>query len=1020
MRPASLLSLLLGSFPLVAATGFAVSLALAGNPVVGPEPGSLLGRAGNAGSYVPPVLLLSLTLLGYAIRERSSGFAFAAALVLNVAVTMGYLMAGVAGRLSFDTELWVRLAQLNAAVAAAYAIAWLGVLAGWSRRAGRSGLLAVPSVLGTLIALGIVLNLLMLGAGTVALWFEPAPVAAVLAMARLLGWIAFGLTFAAVVFQARLTGRPVVPGWLGMGLVSGAAMLALGVSGSDTGNWLAYHEMLANQVVAGLLLLLVSWNRAGRDQAALPWPVRRSAAGWSTLALGIVVLYAVGAYVSSTPQYPWWTLGGLAAAVLLSVGLAGWTFWPGYLVVAAVLVNLTMTLGWYASPWWTSSWRFGSPTVDLLNVNVLGLVLPVPLWLWLGRRISRMALPESLSLQERSAALVPVTLQRTVSWLALAGLGLGVVIALLVEVRSGNSPYPLLGWLAVTATAGAFAVGLWDQGSRGGALSGLYLLGLCAAGWALVPLRLSGGMLLWLGTVVLAAYAVLTSYLWSRRASFRGLAERWGIAVQPEVDAEASPSLLIAANLVVAAVVAVLSFGSILTDPDVIRRSSAADAVLASVLAIGLLAWGRRRSLLQGVALSVGVLGAIAWGWAWLEPHSAAVGLDRLVVVFAALVGGTVLYGLGLAKLFPRITEWTRAAQCLVPGLLVLSPLALIVVLGAELVAMSENRPAAMSGWAVLLVAATFLTAAVAALIAAVVPGRDPLGLTERGRTAYVYGAEVLLAVLFLHLRLTMPWLFGGFFTQFWPLILLGIAFLGVGLSELFRRQGRWVLAEPLERTGVLLPVLPLASGLWSTPQPGQDVVFFVLVGGLYTLLSVLRSSLVFASLAGLAFNGALWSLLSHAEGLGLLRHPQLWVIPPALCVLVGAYWNRDRLSEAQLAAIRYGTAIVMYVSSLGDIVLTGVAQAPWLPGVLALLGIAGILAGIWLRVRGFLFLGMGAVCLAVFTIIWYAAVDLHQSWLWWACGIAAGILILILFGLFEKRRQEILQVVDRLKAWNT
>ena len=221
MRPASLLSLLLGSFPLVAVTGFAVSSALAGNPVVGPEPGSLFGRAGNAGSYVPPVLLLAVTLLGYAIRERSSGFAFAAALVLNVAATMGYLMAGVAGRLSFDAELWVRLAKLNAAVAAAYAIAWLSVLAGWSCRAGRSGLLAVPSVLGTLIALGIVLNLLMLGAGTVALWFEPAPVAAVLAMARLLGWIAFGLTVAAVVFQARLTGRPVVPGWLGMGLVSG-------------------------------------------------------------------------------------------------------------------------------------------------------------------------------------------------------------------------------------------------------------------------------------------------------------------------------------------------------------------------------------------------------------------------------------------------------------------------------------------------------------------------------------------------------------------------------------------------------------------------------------------------------------------------------------------------------------------------------------------------------------------------------------------------------------------------------
>ena len=198
-------------------------------------------------------------------------------------------------------------------------------------------------------------------------------------------------------------------------------------------------------------------------------------------------------------------------------------------------------------------------------------------------------------------------------------------------------------------------------------------------------------------------------------------------------------------------------------------------------------------------------------------------------------------------------------------------------------------------------------------------------------------------------------------------------------------------------------------------------MVFLVLVGGLYTMLSVLRSSLVFASLAGLAFNGALWTLLGHAEGLGPARgilssgsSPR-----PSACSSART-WNRDRLTEAQLAAIRYGAAVAMYVSSLGDIVLTGVAQAPWLPVVLALLGIVGIFAGIWLRVRGFLFLGLGAVCLAVFTIIWYAAVDLRQSWLWWACGIAAGILILILFGLFEKKRQEILRVVDQLKAWNT
>src|SRR5204862_7340563 len=132
---------------------------------------------------------------------------------------------------------------------------------------------------------------------------------------------------------------------------------------------------------------------------------------------------------------------------------------------------------------------------------------------------------------------------------------------------------------------------------------------------------------------------------------------------------------------------------------------------------------------------------------------------------------------------------------------------------------------------------------------------------------------------------------------------------------------------------------------------------------------------------------------LGRREGLGLFEHPQLWVIPPALCTLIGAYLNRDRLSAAQLATIRQAAALAIYVSSTADIMLTGVAQAPWLPLVLAALSIAGIFAGIVLRVRGFLFLGLGFLGLSLFTIIWYAAVDLRQTWIWSVSGIVAGIL---------------------------
>jgi len=44
--------------------------------------------------------------------------------------------------------------------------------------------------------------------------------------------------------------------------------------------------------------------------------------------------------------------------------------------------------------------------------------------------------------------------------------------------------------------------------------------------------------------------------------------------------------------------------------------------------------------------------------------------------------------------------------------------------------------------------------------------------------------------------------------------------------------------------------------------------------------------------------------------------------------------------------------------------------------------------------------------------------VDLAQTWLWWASGIALGAAILALFALFEKRREDVLRVVEEVKNW--
>jgi hypothetical protein len=307
---------------------------------------------------------------------------------------------------------------------------------------------------------------------------------------------------------------------------------------------------------------------------------------------------------------------------------------------------------------------------------------------------------------------------------------------------------------------------------------------------------------------------------------------------------------------------------------------------------------------------------------------------------------------------------------------------------------------------------------AIAALVAALVPGRDPLGLSERGRTLYVYIAEGLGALLFLHIRVTMPWLFSGWFLRFWPLVVMVIAFAGVGLSEIFRRRQQRVLYEPLENTGALLPILPVL-GFWLIPSQLYQVHYSVLllsIGVLYAALSVLRSSFPYGILATIAANGSLWYFLHEREGLDFTQHPQLWLIPPALCALAAGYINRARLTQEQSAALRYASAIVIYVSSAAEIFINGVAEAPWLPAVLAGLSIVGVLAGILLRVRAFLYLGTAFLVVALLTIIWHAAEG--HTWVWWIAGIVTGILIIALFGLFEKRRDDVLHVVEQLKHW--
>jgi hypothetical protein len=345
---------------------------------------------------------------------------------------------------------------------------------------------------------------------------------------------------------------------------------------------------------------------------------------------------------------------------------------------------------------------------------------------------------------------------------------------------------------------------------------------------------------------------------------------------------------------------------------------------------------------------------------------------------------------------------------------------------GAALLYLSASEGAALiqgSGvpltWSAVIVAIAGLVLLLACFIAfALRPAWDPLGVPGKWRGAYVYSAEVLAALVAVHVRSTMPWLFSGLITQYWPILLMALAFAATAAGEVFERRGVAVLARPLNRSGIFLPALAVVDFFLAASRVHYSVVLLT-AGMFYAVLAGLRRSTLLGLVAAFCVNGSLWYLLHHTPGLGLARHPQLWFIPPAMAVLAAAHLSRRTLSEEARTTIHYGCLLVIYLSSTADVFLVGVANAPWLPLVLGGLSVAGIFAGIGWRLRSFLQMGIGFLCLSLLTIIWHAAANLGWTWVWYVAGIALGVTIIAVFALFEKKKNEMTALLQNLRHWS-
>jgi hypothetical protein len=971
-----------------------IVLALVAHPFVGPNGNSIFVRIGLATSYTIPIFIFAVGLIANSIVRRSPVMAFASCLVL--------LLSGLAGFMfSFKSQglqptAWVGLLATLTVISGGFALVWnwysqrqLGWLSRFTasadleagRRLWRGNLLQIANgFLGASVCLtailmcvsGTILNRLevftllgvvSVGVACAANWFATKEklwhwwfVAASFLTSGCLAGVANNAILAIELPCVVLLGCGAIMAWL----VAKPAKAIEGKLIGTVGERFAMALPLVQSFFMCLRMLLIGNSELHASSILVAVSAISLIIGWKTLRFG----FAVGAIVAAQT----------AALVHTSSASGGVTTGDHIANTLLLQISTAALMSFFCSlAGFSTSMRF------LHGGAICALAVMSSVW-YVG----------SLN----------VSLEPFSTWY--------YAFAILVSLVGSIARY----WTRPTKVTDLM----------------VYLSALCSVILFFQFLHAAPKELHWISTLGFAAFCLASSFVW--RASDRIRDDVNRMKLLTALAAGSSSMVVIVANTLLAfGVVGLAIAAQFLCESQPLRLASS-QAIMAVAFAVGLLARYKDNRLnvadamvvdddsriMRFIALIFGVFSAVAFGW-HLDSIENISFLNRLsyASLSTALMG--MVYGYALIKWIGLSERWCEAALLLMPYLLAAAALGVCVVLVSEWSLGYEALHVKMSFAAILCILFALIASIAASLAAALIPGRDPFGLSERGRTAYVYVSEALLVLFVMHMRLTMPWLFDGWVQAIWPLLIIGLAFVGLGVSDWSKRTKFRVLSEPLERSGMVLPILPLLT-YWLVPSQVDYGVSLLCASIAYASFGYLRKSMLYWVASVVTGNGALWYAL-HTTDFRFVDHPQFWVIPPALSILVILQVLRERLPREQVATGRYIATGSIYVASTAEVFIQGISAAPWLPIVLAGLSIGGILAGIALRIRAMLWLGLMFLCVAMFTVIWHAAVDLSQTWVWYVSGIVMGILILTMFALFEKRREQLKGLVTTLQTWD-
>jgi hypothetical protein len=179
--------------------------------------------------------------------------------------------------------------------------------------------------------------------------------------------------------------------------------------------------------------------------------------------------------------------------------------------------------------------------------------------------------------------------------------------------------------------------------------------------------------------------------------------------------------------------------------------------------------------------------------------------------------------------------------------------------------------------------------------------------------------------------------------------------------------------------------------------QPlGFELSTWIVAVLVYGAIALRSRSLRWTMFAGVTAQIGLWATLSRA-GIFLGDHPQAWVAPTCVALLIACYYLRDRLLPAVRDSVSWLACAGIMISSVLEVAAWGHGPSAAAALVFAGCSAAGVAAGQRLRNRPCLVTGGVSAVLIAVSAIAYIGVYQQQTWLLWGCGAGAGMGLMFL-----------------------